>query len=208
MDIPHFKWQFFVRTLTCARLGTLTQRFPCSGPGPPGPPPRRTWGRSRGCRPTQWSSGGQNQTALPSLWCLRARRCLLSDCRDLCRSPAVGGGGSKFKPRFIISYGFLLTVSLSCLSEVLKRTVWMLKMLPLSVLLARDDTQPNCLLSRSRMKEVLAIRSSNLLRRLSYCWVKRSATASASSSSTFNGPSRGFFPEQSAGETGTIRFFF
>lgn len=82
---------FFIKTLTCARLGTLTQRFPCSGPGPPGPPPRRTLGRSRGCRPTRWSSWGKNRTASPSLWCLRAQQCFLSNCWDLCRSP--GGGG-------------------------------------------------------------------------------------------------------------------
>lgn len=65
------------------------------------------------------------------------------------------------------------------------------------VLLARDDTQPNWLLSMSRREEVLSICSSNLDRRLLYICVKRSAMAKASSSSSFRGPSRGLFPEQS-----------
>lgn len=69
---------------------------------------------------------------------------------------------------------------------------------PSLVLLARVDTQPNCLLNMSRMEEVLNSCSSILCRRLVYCCVKRSAVARASSSSSFSGPSRGFFPSQSA----------
>ncbi|PWA27845.1 hypothetical protein CCH79_00000545, partial [Gambusia affinis] len=68
--------------------------------------------------------------------------------------------------------------------------------MPSLVLFARADTQPNCLLSMSRREEVLNTRSSNLFRRELYCCVKRSAIASASSSSSFSGPSRGLFPEQ------------
>lgn len=74
---PACNWISIVYVLTCW--------FLCSGPAPSEPPPQRTLGRSRECRPARWSSSGESQRVAQRLWFqprLRTPQC------HLCKSPA------------------------------------------------------------------------------------------------------------------------